>query len=500
MHTRSGAVLLTGMMLGLSFPPLPFPFLACVALVPLLPHWDAPSSFRARWGVGFMAFLICFAISFSWPLFHHLPHVAVASVSGVVILPLFLSLPLPVAGLIRDRMGRAWGLSALVATWLVMEAVLQRGPWAFPWVLLGHSQAETVSLIQFADLTGVAGVTLWVLLLNIASWRLTTASGHRRLPPLMGLALLLLGAWAYGQYTRSTHPAPRQYLSALLVQPALSAPDWADLHATSRVDTLMRYSTLREPVPPISLMVWPETALPPYRQQVPPDSLHGLLQAWVEARGAALLTGAIGIRETTSQALAYVNRALLLQPHTPPTTYDKRHLVPFAEAVPFADRLPWLQRLGVAAGGVAQYHPGSQPPVITVDGIPLGLMICFESLFGNHARQAVEQGAEALMVLTQDGWWGPSFGYHQHLAFNRLRAIETRRAVAQASVSGMTALIHADGTVAAQMGWMERGSLLVPIPLHRTSTVYTRWGDWLSALALAFVAFMITVLLVRRKP
>ena len=255
------------------------------------------------------------------------------------------------------------------------------------------------------------------------------------------------------------------------------------------------------------LLLWPETALP-ILPDTAMEALYGRLQAWVDARHVALLTGAI----TPAGAGAggrtrYRNSALLFRPgRGRPDAYHKVHLVPFAERVPFVERWPWLEALTVPAGGVTGYVPGPRAAPLPFGDTSLGVMICLESLFGNQARALVEQGAGVLVTLTQDGWWGPTPGFRQHLSFNRLRAVETGRALVQVSVTGLSALLLPDGSTVALTGWMARSATLVHVPLYTGTTFFVRHGDWVIWTALAFSVLLLGACFVyppsrrRRRP
>ena len=117
-------------------------------------------------------------------------------------------------------------------------------------------------------------------------------------------------------------------------------------------------------------------------------------------------------------------------------------------------------------------------------GTTFGTLICYESLFGDYTRTLVHQGAEFLVVLAQDGWWGRSAGYLQHFALTRLRAIETRRAVVMSTVTGRSGLIHPDGSAPVTTDWMERTVHHASVPLLQAPTVYVLHGDWVGRGAL----------------
>ncbi|WP_457653228.1 apolipoprotein N-acyltransferase [Rhodocaloribacter sp.] len=480
--------LLTGLLLGLSFPPLPFPFLAWVAFVPLLRRWDdAPPGSRMLLEA-YLAFLITYAVAFFWPLFHALPQTVLASITPLLALPLVMALPVGASALVRRRLGRGPGLVALVAFFLVTEGALSRGPFAFPWSLVGHTQAEALRFNQFAEWTGTPGLSLWVLFLNVAAFAVVRPRASRRLP-LVALALLLVLPFAFSRWRRASLPPPRGYAAVGLVQPALPPLAWADVHDAARVDTLL---ALTEPLFSDAalrprLVVWPETALPVFTDPARRDALHARLQTFVDRHEAALLTGAVTLAPGGD---AYRNSALLFRPHRPPERYDKVRLVPFAEYVPFSERFPWLRALSAPAGGVSGYRPGVHPRVLQAGDLTLGVLICFESIFGNPSRAYVEQGADFLVTITQDGWWGRTPGYRQHFAFTRLRAVETRRAVVQVSVTGVSGLIDAGGAARFEAGWMKRSARTALVPLRSGETFFARHGDLVTPLA-AFVAFLL---------
>ncbi|GIV59707.1 MAG: apolipoprotein N-acyltransferase [Rhodothermaceae bacterium] len=482
-------VLLSGLGLGLSFPPYPFPFLAWVALVPLLHRWERAPSAGALLLEAYLAFLVTFAVAFFWPLCHALPQAALASLTPLLALPLVMALPFGAAALVRRRLGHAAGLLALTTFYLVMEGGLSRGPLAFPWPLLGHTQAEALHFNQFADLTGVPGLTLWIWLLNLAVLALVRAPRRSSARgPALSLLVLLALPLAYGAWRRASLPPPEDRLPVGVVQPALGPKAWADVHDLTRIDTLVHQTATFLQVAPARphLLVWPETALP-----LPPVSAPGRVEARLRDQvvrwGVPLLTGAV----TRTPGGTYRNTALLFRPDGTTDRYDKHRLVPFAERVPFVDVLPALGALSVPAGGVAGYEPGNRQAPLRAGRLSVGVLICFESAFGNHPRPYIEQGADFLATLTQDGWWGRTPGYRQHLALTRLRAIETRRAVVQVSVSGVTALLLPDGTSAFELGWMERAARLAHVPVLTPTTFYSRHGDWLTGLAL-LAALLVT--------
>lgn len=488
--------LASGMLLGLSFPPSPAPVLAWVAWIPLLWVWAQTDSARLMLLRAYAAWLATYAVAFAWPLAHVRPDTALLSLNGLLLLPLLLSLPPALAVPVRRRWGVYAGLAALAAFHLSAEWVMSRGPLAFPWSLLGHTQAEATSVAPLAALAGVPGLTLWLLLLNSFGYLILTAPSLRlRLRHAAGALAILLAGLGYAAWYRATIPPADEAVPIGLVQPAIPAVDWAAVHDTTRAGRLLALtdSLLAATASPPALMIWPETALPVLDASPASRALLRRLQAWVDRTQVPLLTGAIAVPADAPDH--YRNSALLLQPGRTVQQHDKIKLVPLAEYVPFSDRFAWLRAFAIPAGGVRGYVPGHRQTVLRIarpDRPPLhvGVLICFESVFGNYVRRYHEQDADLLVTLAQDGWWGPTAGYRQHLAFTRLRAIESSRTLVQVTVSGTTALVRPDGTSAFEVGWMEQGARVVSAPLHDASPPYARWGDVVSILALTLSLLM----------
>ena len=488
-------VLISGVLLGLSFPPFPLYGLAWVALVPILIRWS-------RLPLGWMllretysTFLVMAAIAGHWVLFHEQALTALTSGLGMLLIPLPMTAPIILSALIKRRFGLMVGFVALVAMWLSMEFLMTHSPAALPWLLLGNTMSEATLFNQFADVGGVGGLTLWLWLVNgVVFWALNT----RQLPARVGFGLALVALVAapvfYGSWRLPQLEAPTDHVAVGIVQPAVAPREWADVTNGARVNYLASLSNkmLNESnAAQAELIVWPETALPVYPDPRRQRELYHRLNAWAADHDAALLTGAITrydsapaltvepvVAKRYAEVTPYYNSALLFNATEHTQQYDKIHMIPFAERVPLVEWRVALAALGVASGGVGAYGLGEHRDIFTVGDNQFGSLICYESLFGDQARKLVKQGAEFLVVLSQDGWWGESAGYKQHFALSRLRAVETRRAVVMNAVTGESGVIHPDGSVTSAAGWMEQTAELVSVPALHTPTYYIQEGDW----------------------
>lgn len=505
-------VLVSGVMLGLSFPPFPTWWLAYVALVPLIARW---SRLPLGWMLlreAYSTFLIMAAIAGHWVLFHEQVLTALTSGLGLLLLPVPMTLPIVASGLAKRRFGFKVGFVVLVAFWLAMEYAMTHGPVALPWLLLGNTQATAMPFNQFADLAGVGGLTLWIWLVNgMIYWALETRFQLAKVALGVATIALVAAPVGYGWWRLDNLETSTASLEVGLVQPAVTPRSWSDVTNGARVDLMASLSArqlqkterlARRP----SLLIWPETSLPVYADARRQRELYSRLNRWTTQHNVALLTGAITrydsapaltvdavVAEKFAQVTPYYNSALLFQGEALTQQVDKIHMIPFAERVPLVEWRPALAALGVASGGVGAYGLGRRIRLMETGPTRFGTLICYESLFGDHARQLADQGAEFLTVLSQDGWWGQSAGYRQHFALTRLRAIETRRSVLMGTVTGRSGLIGPDGGVHETTAWMEQTVHQVSVPLLHTPTYYTLHGDWIGRGALV-ISLLLTVI------
>lgn len=488
-----------GAALGLAFPPISMPLLGCIAWLPLFVAWSGTRSARRAMLLGVVFYGACFLVAFSWPLTHVMATTRVASAVPLLLLILALACPVAASVIVRRRSGTGLGLLTLICLHLLVEAVLARGPLALPWPLVGYSLAEIEPLRQLASLGGVALLSAWVLAANVLLFSGLRASGSRRAAVVASLLLFFVGSW-YGSRALRSEVGPEAEVVAI-VQPALAARAWGEISDRGRVHSLMRLTDSLQTVSAGSatLTIWPETALPPCPDSEVCDDVQSLLRhAGVPAQ---LLTGAIisDARPTGARGARrhYYNAALYFESGELKARYDKRRLVPFAEGVPFAESLPSLSVLAVPAGGVSSYRSGTRRSIMHVGSRRIGVLICFESSFSQEAVSYARAGVDVIVVLSQDGWWRYPAGAAQHLAWTRLRAIETRTPVVFASASGPSAVIAPDGSTTGRLPYGRQSARLLSVPARGAPSLYVRYGDWVFRLAV-FLMLVSGMALARR--
>lgn len=482
---------------------------------------------------GFIYYMI--AISWLMTLGRFFPIVVV----GIVIAALYLTLYPALSAFALRRWFSSlpvWGhFAAFAAVWLVAERARTLGELAVPMVQVGHAWAPWPRVVQMAEFFGEAGINAQVLLVSAgllaliqlvaAAWGVSPApasgepgaedlllGGPRPLPLRAGLAGALLGAAAllfllssYRFYLWSgwleATPAD-QKLRVALVQPNISQEEKVqsvaaeDERERDRLveshTVILEELTTAEVTPEVDLVIFPESAYT--------DLLFSLdrftrarVRRMMAASGADLLTGGtrVGLDEKMERIERVWNSAWFVPANGGAwQSYDKIRLVPFGENLSYFRYLPFIGTM-VAVG---EFDRGKEMTVFRTHGAAFSTLICFESYFGSQTRLAARNGAEFIVIITNDGWYGRSAGPAQHHAQSILRAIETRRPIARCAYTGISSIFDPSGRRTAGLGLEERGVVLGELAPQRGVTFFVRWGNvWLigaSALLVVALAFL----------
>ncbi len=360
--------------------------------------------------------------------------------------------------------------------WVAIELARTRIT-GFPWDLLGITQVDNIPLARVAAVTGVYGVSLELMVVNVAFAAAFLVRRGKRKSLLLAAAaaavLLQVGQWFPAPVASADH-------TALLVQqniPILEGADWTKdyLQGTLRDLTLISLKRTDGSQPP-SLIVWPESPSPFYSNDpLFRDAVGNIARqanTWVLA-GSLGQRNAMRSREMES---AIFNSGSLFSPQGELVArYDKVHLVPFGEYVPFRR---WFSFASGLTEQVGDFTPGASRAPLQAGDPRLGVFICYESIFPDEVRQSAAQGAQVFVNISNDGWYGDSGAYAQHLRQARMRAIENSRWLLRDTNTGVTASIDPYGRVVASIPRKLRTTLLAPYGLTNVTTFYTRHGDW----------------------
>ena len=485
--------LASAVLLIASFPNVNQPWCAWIALVPWLVLLRRnPHPFRWSWLTGFLFFL-----GSMWWLVH-------VTIIAWVILCASLAVYFGIFAWIARRaliVQRASVLKPLVlaALWVVLEYLRSHLLSGLGWNLLAYSQTSWRLLIQCADLTGAWGVSFLIVLVNtaIATWLTAETPRKGRMTAVRIAAAAMLAAISYGAW-RLPQVAPRQTVRVAVVQGNIPQEEKWD--EGNREWILERYESLTNEASKDhpQLIVWPETSVPGFLGLEEPMSSE--LLKFAGGLKAPLLVGA---PRSTFNGTAWrtTNAAMLLEQGGIRRWYDKLHLVPFGEFIPLERQLPWLRRVLPPIGDFAPGHDetvfsinrsrfevqGSratlEPSALNLE-LKFSVLICFEDVFPDLARRFVRRGAQALIVITNDAWFGPTAAAYQHAQASIFRAVELRVPVVRAANTGWSGCMTPSGwwlgSVQDESGaeLFVEGHHTCELPLGPAESVYLRWGDW----------------------
>lgn len=529
---------LSGIMLGFSFPPFPFGLLACFGLVPLLIVLAETDDFRRSLGYGYVSILFFHVITLNWTGgYAHMkdPYMMLAGGLTMAMHPLFYFLPLAAYVWTKRKAGPAAALAALPFYWVGYEYSHSLGEWSFPWLTLGNSQTYDLFRIQFITLTGVWGLSFWILTTNVLAYLLVSGLIHRRfvwnsrrsIVLVAVLTILVLLPTVHGAMELAGAPpvedgglsGSEPTIAVGIVQ--ANVDPW-EKWKRSPSETVRLYLERtrrlvhRTGTPKPDLVLWPETAVTSYILTPGGRSIREVIMAGLDALAVPVLTGlqhaefyrdsadappsAKRIR-TTGERYDVYNAAALLQPGRDSVTwYGKMKMVPLAERVPYADAFYFLDflRWDVGIGG---WQIGPEQVVFREEetGARFCALICYESTFPGFVASFVRRGAEFIGIITIDSWWGRMSGAFQHHQYAILRAVENRRWIARCAVGGISSYIDPYGRVYSATELFTEAELSRTIGRSIRLTPYTRFGDWLGAACLGGGGVFLLLVALRRR-
>jgi apolipoprotein N-acyltransferase len=363
------------------------------------------------------------------------------------------------------------------ALWVTLEWL--RG-WffiGFPWGALGYSQYRYHDLVQIAEVTGVYGVSAILVLFNVVVFAVLRERGPglRRLIPALGLLTLcvtLLPVWGRARAAELAGRSAGRLRVAIVQGNVEQDQKWDPAYQAGTVEKyrdLTRTVLAEHP----DIVVWPETATPFFFQE-PGDLRLGLLDLVRESH-VHLLFGSPAYHQSSRGELQELNRAYFVSPEGRELdVYDKIQLVPFGEYVPFQSLFFFVQRLVVAIGDVV---PGARTTVFQHPAGRFGVVICYEDIFPALTRRFVATGADFLVNITNDAWFGRTSAPYQHLAQATLRSVENRVPLVRVANTGISAVIDPDGRIRWYGPLFETAIHTETIAWPGVLTFYTRYGD-----------------------
>ena len=513
-------VCLTAALVVLSFPDFDISRLVWIALVPLFVVLS-----QKRPVAGFFLAHICGMLiilgSFRWILevdryaaIHH------------ALLVVYFGLYAGLFGLVFCLISRLRSLNMAFATapfvWVALEYTKSNLSFlSLPWLLLSHSQYAETSVIQMAAVTGAHGTSFLIVLVNAAIAMLTIemvrrlregllpGSDHLTLRATLVMMFFAgasgAAALLYGNLKLSTGPDGSEFRISVVQANIAQENKWDRRHAEAILtahEDLSRRALIEKP----DLIVWPETATP--GSITKNRRLNARIRSLAEELKVPLLVGSSQHRKFGTAAdarLEFKNSAFLIPPRRGPVKhqhYNKNRLLPFGEYLPLKEKMPW-DLIGI--DDVGGYTAGNELAVFELNGVRFATTICWENIFPDLVREFVNNGAQFIINITNEAWFGKTAAPYQFLSMSVLRAVENGVFVVRCANTGISAFIDPNGRVYSRVAGEQGEDIFVSgvrtdavIPAG-SKTFYTRYGDWAARLSIAVTTIAIVGALVFRK-
>jgi apolipoprotein N-acyltransferase len=532
---------LSSLLLVISFPRFDLGFLAWIGLLPLLIAINGKSL-----KYSFLISFIC-GVLFFGGVFHWIFEITKYTILHEALLGLYLGPFLGFFGLTFSFITRRWGRTPALFfapfMWVSLEYIRSNLSFlSLPWALLAHSQYQYPAIIQIASITGTYSISFLIVMVNsaIASLflgRLKSPLHHFKIPPSPPLpkegvttlqkgrvtippflkgdgggfqinkvrktlvaitALLMISPFLYGYFVTS-RPINGNRINLSLVQGNIEQVKKWDRRYAREIMQIYAHLTEEASKDQPSLIIWPETATP--------GSINQDIRLHIEVRNIAkkaetyLLLGSAQHQkfgEKEKKKFKYLNSAFLINPQpklVKNQRYDKIRLFPFGEYLPFKDTIPWSY---LNVPNISEYVAGKEFTVFELPGFRFGVIICWENVFPELVRQFVRNGAQFIVNITNEAWFGKTAAPYQLLSMSVFRAVENRVFVVRCANTGISCIIDPYGRIVDRVKDEKGKDIFIRgvmsgwiIPLD-SNTIYTRYGDWFVWVALiGTVVFLI---------
>jgi len=397
----------------------------------------------------------------------------------------------------RNKKVPLWVAAPLI--WTCLEYAKSHLLTGFPWENLGYSQYLLLPIIQIADITGVYGVTFLIVIVNAMLYEALFVPGAKKmiLAKILVIAGLFLMVYGYGIFRIQEIGKQMTTAPKVVVRIAQGNIDQSvKWNPRYQLETIANHTDLSRPVhlSRPDLTVWPETAYPAFFQDV--NDLHRMVVGFVKQSRSWLLFGS-PTYDRQGKNITLFNSAFLLSPEgTIMGRYDKVHLVPYGEYVPLRQFFPFINKLveGIGDFGTGPgYHP------LTFGSYRVGVLICYEGIFPGAARMYKQEGADFLVNITNDAWFGRTSAPYQHLSMTVFRAVENRLDVVRAANTGISAFIDATGKMTQTTALFEKAFLDGYVQISKGSTFYASQGDLFVYICFLTLMIMSAAITLRRK-
>jgi apolipoprotein N-acyltransferase len=518
-------VIATALLLGASYPPFETGVFAAVGFVPFLLLIERIDSYGRFFRYSYATFFLFCLITLYWVGgFTHLkdPYLMIAGGALLLYQPLYFAVAASFYYFIRKRVHTDWAVAAFPFIWVTFEWLYAYGEFSFPWLTLGNTQTYQLEKIQFAEITGVYGISFWLLVINVLFFFLHRTINHGKklsrnsILIATGIALIYLvpNFYSISVNKKALTSLSHSSLKIGIVQPNVDPWDkWAGANTFSgRWKQALHYIDLIKEYrnDSLDIAVLPESAillnlpasLTEYREYKNfVDSTNiAIVSGYVKTEYYTKSDAPVSASKIAGTEMYYdsYNSIMFTQPHVEETQmYSKMRLVPLAERIPYAESVPFLiepLRWGV---GISNWGKGRDSTIFAdkKTNTKFLAMICYESIFPEFVASFVNKGAQYLIFITNDSWWGNTSGARQHSQYAVLRAVENRRWVVRCANGGISCFIDPYGNMYQSTKMYETDFIAQNISPRNEQTFYSRHGDWFARIcaSVALLVFLFAI-------
>ncbi|MCX7909335.1 MAG: apolipoprotein N-acyltransferase [Ignavibacteria bacterium] len=525
--------LLSGVFLALSYPPYPFFLFSFVAFLPILSVFN---QVKRKWLLVYLTFFIYhYATNWwisSWQKDTD-PYLFVSGFAVAFVHPLLFMFPFAVLHLVSNKVGWNKAIAMFPFIWVAFEWLHSLGDLAYPWLTIGYTQTYNHLWIQISDIGGVWFVSFLILTINVLIYfgieHYKKHSNDKIILLLknkysIAVVVLLILPYLYGFVRVNEFNFQKLIKNFDIVRVGIIQPNinpwrkWEADAATQVRIHLKVQDSLYKVVPNIDMFVWSETAITLFDLDVNAKHNFEIFHSFIP-KDVGLLTGFadfrfLGQNEKPSfttkyffgdSTLAYetYNSILLLNPDRTFEIYHKNRLTPFGEHIPYSQILGFAKSFLEWNVGISSWAKGREQNILELrtskKRCKIAPIICIESIYPDYCRTFVKNGAELLVIITNDGWYDYTFGPLQHYLIATVRAIETRRFVVRCANTGISGIIDPTGSTLYRAPQYQQIGIAGDISKLNYTTIYTILGDFIPYISTGITFLLLLFTLFKRK-
>ena len=515
--------LTSGILLGISFPPIPLPYFLFVGLIPYLIVIEKRSTLAEINRFTYFTIFFFNIITLYWVGSWTPDADPFLMIAGSVLMffnPLVFLIPSTLYYFARKFINKNVALFLLPWFWLFYEYIYSVSDFKFPWLSLSNGLPYFTSYIQIADVIGSYGLTILILYANIfayLTWKdFSTKKKTQFIYPIIYILIIIIPV-IYGSVKLNSNSQFEKKIKVGLIQPNLNPnKKWEIGNIDEQVEMYigMTEDAIKQGA---ELVIWPETALPVYLLTSRYEKQSKFIQSFVDNKNISILTGmphanyyldsadapmdAKPLKNSKGAYTSY-NSILLFSPNKKVEQYGKIKLVPFGEKVPLVDVIPILGKWIKWNVGISSWNTGQDTVVFGAStgniNYKIGGVICIETIYPDFVAAFAEKGADFIAVVTNDSWYGNSSGPYQHKEISVLRAVENRRSVVRGANGGISCIIDPFGRTIIETKMFEKTVLVGDVELSEDETFFSIYPLLFPNISIMIVVFIILISIIKK--